>query len=387
MPDVFAVAKILVNHALRAHTGEIAIVAYYGSYAKGLATPTSDLDIFYIPDEGKGGSLCTQFVLDGLPYDFWPVSWEMAEGIASASSHRPWAVSASLIADAHVLYSRSPQDLERFQALQARIEALTRPENRRTMIGKGLDAFKEVLFQQGQMRLAAAHDDRAGLLWAGQKFVNGASNCLALVHQTYFSKGWGSNLPQVLALPGIPAGMEQDVRAILFPRDAESMLEAAGRLAQGVRDILLEVQAEGGEPAGVRETFKDFYFFVFEYRNKVLAACEAGDAVKACFAAFQLQEELCQLMNRVERGFYGTNFNLLGEYAGVYDEVGFPDLLEPAAQGDLKELAQRTRQLDARVRAWLEEHGVDLGILGSKEALRRFLEERDPVGKDKGGHA
>ena len=50
MSDVFEIAEILVSHAVRAHQDEIAIIAYYGSYAKGLASPTSDLDIFYIPD-------------------------------------------------------------------------------------------------------------------------------------------------------------------------------------------------------------------------------------------------------------------------------------------------------------------------------------------------
>ena len=66
MADVFRIAEILVSHAVRVHRDEVAIIAYYGSYAKGLASPTSDLDIFYIPHEGKAESLSSQFVLDGL---------------------------------------------------------------------------------------------------------------------------------------------------------------------------------------------------------------------------------------------------------------------------------------------------------------------------------
>ena len=106
MPDVLRVAEILVSHAVRVHGEDVAIIACYGSRAKGTASASSDLDIFYIPDDGKAGALSSQFVLDGLPYDFWPVSWGLAEAIADARSSRPWAVSASLIADAKVLHQR-----------------------------------------------------------------------------------------------------------------------------------------------------------------------------------------------------------------------------------------------------------------------------------------
>jgi hypothetical protein len=379
MSDVFEIAQILVSHAVRAHKDEIAIIAYYGSYAKGDASPTSDLDIFYIPDEGKARTLCSQFIIDDLPYDFWPVSWAMAEGIANADSKRPWAVSASLIADARVLYHRSQQDLERFNTLQARIAELKRPESRKVMVEKGLDAFKDVLFQLGQMRLAVTANDQAGTHLAGQDVVNSAVNCLALVNQTYFSKGWGANLSEILELPQRPSGLEGMIKAIILPQDSDSMLEAAGRLAQAVRGILFEAQTSLAAPEDAREVFKDFYFFIFEYMNKVLAACERMDVVKARFAAFQLQEEICQCMNKVKNGLYGADFNLFGEYSAAYVEAGFPDLLGPASQGDLVALARQVRRLDAHAREWLEDRSVELNVLGSKQELRRFLEHRDPL--------
>lgn len=84
-------------------------------------------------------------------------------------------------------------------------------------------------------------------------------------------------------------------------------------------------------------------------------------------------------MNKVENGFYGTDFNLLGEYTGSYEKAGFPDLLESASKGDLVELARQARQLDKKAREWLKSHSIELNILGSKEELHRFLTQRDPV--------
>ncbi|MBU1746889.1 MAG: nucleotidyltransferase domain-containing protein [Chloroflexi bacterium] len=376
-PNVFQIAEILVAHAVQAHRGDIAIIAYYGSYAKGTASPTSDLDLFYIPTEaGRAGSLCCQFIIDGLPYDFWPVSWEFAESIANARSGRPWAVSASLIADAQVLYHRSPEELDRFLALQARIAELTQPACRAEMVERALDAFKDTLFQLGQMRCAAP-DDVAGVLWAGQQFVNSAINCLALVNQTYFSKGWGANWPEVLRLAHRPDRLEELVEAILLSPDVDGILAAADRLAGDVRGILRTAQAALAEPGRPPDVFADFYFFVFEYRGKVLAACEREDVMVARCAAFQLQQEICQLMNKVDPGFYGTDWNLLGEYNGGYAQAGFPDLTEPAVQGDLVELARRVRRLDEGVRAWFERHSIALNILASEADLRRFLTQRD----------
>lgn len=379
MSDVFKIAEILVSHAVRAHKDEIAIIAYYGSHAKGLASPTSDLDIFYIPDEGKARSLCSQFIIDGLPYDFWPVSWEFAENIANAGSRRPWAVAASLIADAKVLYHRSQEDLDRFNALKARITELTRPESRKIMVERALDEFKNTLFQLGQMRFAVADDDVAGMRWASLKFVNSAVNCLALVNQTYFTKGWGADLSQVLKMPQKPDGLEEMIRNIIMPQDTDSMLEEAGRLAKEVRGILLAAQASISEPVDARNVFKDFYFFVFEYKNKVLSACEQKDVLAAGVAAFQLQEEICQLMNKVENGFYGADFNLLGEYTEAYEKAGFPDLLESASQGDLGELARQVRRLDEKAIEWFRSHSIELNILESEEELHWFLSQRDPV--------
>ena len=379
LPDVFRIADILVAHALCAHPGEIGIIAYYGSHAKGAASPTSDLDIFYIPDEGKARSLCTQFIIDGLPYDFWPVSWRLAHDIANGSSHRPWAVSASLIADAGVLYHRSQQDLERFAGLQARIVELTRPESRKLMVGKGLDEFKTTLFWLGQMRVALADGDVAGMRWAANQLLNSALNCLALVNQTYFTKGWGANLDQALAMEIKPDGLGQMIRGLIAAQDPGFVLEQAERLAREVRVILHAASRSVAEPVSVREVFQDSYFYYFEYKNKVLSACEHGDVVAAAYAAYDLQQDMSMFTYKAANGVEPADFHLLGEYSGPYEGAGFPDLLGPASKGDLVELARRVHQFDQKVREWFERHAIPLNILESEEELGRFLERRDPA--------
>ncbi|HHW25871.1 MAG TPA: hypothetical protein GXX23_00845 [Firmicutes bacterium] len=160
----------------------------------------------------------------------------------------------------------------------------------------------------------------------------------------------------------------------------DNVLSAADNLAKAVRRILLSAQASVGQPVEPREAFADFYFFVYEYMNKVLSACSRGDTYAAGYAAFMLQEEISNNLNKVERGFAPSDFNLLGEYSHAYAEAGFPDLTEAASAGDLPRLAGLVKELDERVRKWMEERGIPTGILSDEDDLRRFLERRDPPG-------
>lgn len=381
MTDVFKIADILISHAKRFHGNEIAIVVYHGSYAIGTATPTSDLDMYYVPDDGKAESLRTTFVIGGLPYEFECMPWKGLENIANAKSRNPWAVSASQVANAKVLYYRSEADLERFNALKARIAELTRPESRAYMVERGLEEFKTTLFQLGQMRLARAQDDGPGLHWAGWQFTCSAVNCLALVNQTYFSKGWGANMPQILAMRQRPADLETRLNGILQPQSPNQVMEQADQLALQVRKTLLAAQASLAEPAQAKEAFVDFYFDVHEYKAKVLSACERGDRLKASAAASALQQWICLLMNKVDKGFYGTDFNLLGEYIEGYQKAGFPDLTVLAAQGDLPALATQVRLLDEKVREWCTSRSVELNVLENEAALLQLLKRRDPGGE------
>ncbi|MBN2549485.1 MAG: nucleotidyltransferase domain-containing protein [Anaerolineales bacterium] len=379
MTDVFRIADILISHAVRVHGNKIALIVYYGSYARGTARSTSDLDIYYVPDDGEAESLRTTFVIGGLPFEFDGMPWKALENIANAKSRNPWAVSASEIADAKVLYYRSEADLERFNALKARIAELVRSESRGYMVERGLEEFKTTLFQLGQMRLAIAHNDMPGLHWAGWQFTCCAVNCLALVNQTYFSKGWGANMPQILALRQRPADLETMLNGILQPQSPDQVMEQADQLALQVHKTLLASQASLAEPSEAKEAFVDFYFDVHEYKTKVLSACERGDRLTASAAAFALQQLICELMNKVDKGFFGTDFNLLGEYLDGYLKAGFPDLTMFAAQGDLPALARQVQLLDEKAKEWFTSRSVELNILENEAALLQLLNRRDPA--------
>lgn len=375
---VFEVADILIAHARQVHGNDLALVAYYGSYALGEAKPTSDLDLYCVVEQGKTEFALATFILEGLPYDFGGKPWWVLENIANAKPGYDWIVSASQIADAKVLYSRAPADLERFEALRARIGALTRPESRAYMVERAMEEFQAVLIQRGQMQLALAGDDLPGLRLAGWRFTCCVANCLALVNQAYFAKSWGANLAYVLDLPLKPPDLQVHLNGILQPRTPRRELDHADRLTVGLRQVLLEAQGSLAAPREPKDVFVNFYFDVHEYKTKVLSACERGDVFTAGAAAFALQQMLCELMDQVLRGAPGTDFNLLGEYSAGYLAAGFPDLTDAVARADLASLARQVQALDEKARAWFPSHGIKLNILASESQLREFLAQKRP---------
>jgi hypothetical protein len=376
MTSVFEVAEVFVAESTAAFPGEIALIAYYGSHAKGTATETSDLDLFYIPDGKDTLAPLASVVVGGLPYDFWPVSWRMAEEIAAARGRRPWAVAASLVADARILFARSQQDRARFETLQGRIAELTEPDSRGTMVQRAIEAFPQALAALGQMRLALTAGDDPGFGWAGRKVIEACLNCLALTNQTYFSKGWGANFAEAEALQERPGALPASIERILRLETRSDALAAADGLVAAVRSILRVAQMRATAPATAIEVFRDFYSYVHEYVAKVAAACERGDVLGAGYAAALLEEQAAQLFHLLDRGYLPSEFNLVGEYRTAYLEAGLPDLHGAAATGDLASLAAAARKLDERMRAWLTGRGIDLCLLAGPEDLRSFLRDR-----------
>ena len=112
MTDVFQVADLLVSHALKRHAGEIDLIGYYGSYARGTAGPDSDLDLFYIPVEGKNPPAACTVLVEGRLFDFWAISWDTMEGFATGRI-RGWSFAPAIVHHAKILHARSDEQSAR----------------------------------------------------------------------------------------------------------------------------------------------------------------------------------------------------------------------------------------------------------------------------------
>lgn len=103
----------LRERAAGAFAGELSLVVSYGSHWNGTAGPLSDVDCYFVPKTERGQGFGGQFILQGVGYDIFPMSWERLENIARLEESL-----APLVGDAQVLYYGDEGDLERFRALE-----------------------------------------------------------------------------------------------------------------------------------------------------------------------------------------------------------------------------------------------------------------------------
>jgi hypothetical protein len=79
---------------------------------------------FFFPATDKAYELAKTFIIGGIGYDLFPMSWERIERMTELEEDN-----ASCVGDAVILYFRTEQDKERFLELQHRLkEHLSDPQ-------------------------------------------------------------------------------------------------------------------------------------------------------------------------------------------------------------------------------------------------------------------
>ncbi len=383
MYNVFEVAQVLIDNAVRTHGDAIDLICYYGSQARGDARPASDLDIFYVPAEGEAPPVGHTFLLEGRLFDFWAIRWETLEGFATGRL-RGWAFAPALVDQAQVLYARSAAQTERLLRLQARIHALQSPAARPQMIRRALGTFASVQACLARLRHAAAEENLTGAQYAAWQVIAAVWESLALANQVVFERGLAKSLREAERFDHRPVQLASLIATLATASAPAELLAAGEQLVTETRRVLRDLQDELAAPVPVREQFREAYPEIKDAVRKVLTACERGDPVVAGAEAWQLQAEVVHMLARTAMGWGHGDFNRYGELAAAYRNLDLPDLIEAAAAEDLDELHARTRRFDAVLRRFLTEHGVELGEFASLAALKQALAPGAPEERSAG---
>lgn len=323
--------------AVRDLPDDVALVAIYGSYVTGTAGPRSDIDCFFIPRTERGRGFARTFIIDGIGYDIFPMSWERVEGLAELREPL-----MPLLGDSVVLFAASPAEEERFLGLRARLDAnLADAELIRSR------ALERLRWARARWARAAAVQDIGALRTCAGLVAMDLAQAVAYANGTYFHRG--------------PKGIVSDLRGFartpvdFLPRFLELTATTGADAVRDLAETLLAATAEflgdddaapvpprppAGAPAVVDPAeLASLYEEITSSFTKVRVACEAGNAALAFITAVNLQD--C----------------LDSEVPGV---AGLPGLLDAHDPRDLGRLHARADEAERALVRFIEGAGAQI---------------------------
>jgi len=218
-----------------------------------------------------------------------------------------------MLAYSKVLWSRSEDDLRRFNSLKAQIEEYLKPEKKPFMIKKALDIYQEVYVVIAKLLI---EETLSGIRALAIKTAIECCEALGYANQTYFSSGWGSNHQEVLDLKHRPEKIQAQIETIASSMKKQEIREAVINLAQDTRKTLIKLQEDATESSNLKEKLRDYYPGIIEYVNKIKTSQKKGDKIKATFAAYTIQNELTHMLSHD----INTRFNTPSESSINYQK-------------------------------------------------------------------
>ncbi len=368
--DVFAVADIIVRHIKQHYAQDVAIVGYYGSYLQGRATERSDLDFFFIPATPRGREVELQFIIDGISFDFWPIAWERAERMAAFEE---W--NTTIIADCELLYVRSEEDRGRFMKLRETIAVTGDTANTGRLIHKAEEVMHACLVSLGRMRLTADLDDLTYCRVHAQDIAANVFQALALLNQTFFTRGWGHYREQIRAFRHQPEQLDQHLDRIMFSRSSEDIRQACEQLALSTLNLIAERKGSLESIRSYRERMKGYYEEERGMLNKLLTACEKGHYETAFFVAIGVQDGLARMLYAAEHGRWPGVADW-HECRAIYRRYKYPDLMLLLDPMDYEPLRLAVEDLIARLQEHLDAEGVEINRFDAVADFEDFYQGR-----------
>lgn len=274
--DLMRIVDIIKEKVACSYKDDIAIICLYGSFIQGTAHSKSDIDFYFIPRTSRGYELTKAFIINDVGFDFWAISWDRAEEIASYKQGF-----VSIIADAQVIWQSNDEDRERFEKL--RISALTPTVDLRERT-KQLYNQCEHLYCQ-----ICTSFDFIIQKQIASKLVSNVVEFIAVLNHTYTHRGWRYSIEEVSQLDSVPRDFLNDCQKILYSADSNE-------LQKRICNLFVQLQNLNSDKLNHTTDFKiafsGFYEEAKSIYNKLYHACDISDGVTAIMAGSSLQQDI-----------------------------------------------------------------------------------------------
>lgn len=362
------ILNIIKKRILEDYQNDISMLVRYGN-KKDRQEKNLGLGLYFIPKTEKGKSLSIQFIVEGVSYDLFPISWDRL--IANAAMDSPQAY---LLLDTEVVYCADEEALERFNGLKESVEIMLSGRYEEALLNKAYEYFNETYIYLHNMVLYG--ESLQSLRLEAGKLVNKIANVLGFANQTYYQNGNGSVLRDSMQLECLPVDYQKLVDGVLFAETGDQVYKNACELVKVTRVFLLAKKKENAQ----EESFEILFTGYYEELKKSINKCRNALDQKDYYALYELlsfiQEEVAQFLAKVEEGIWYDDRNAWLEYQKSFFGYFDQDLLEMVSKRDDEGIRTAIDRFESDFRDLMKENTIHLMEYASLDAF-----EQDFLGK------
>lgn len=296
---------------------------------------------FFIPATKAGYKLAQTFIIDGIGYDLFPMSWERVEGLASINESL-----TTCLADGVILYAKSDADRERFIHLQKKLQDnLADPsftyKKGLEKINTAMELYKTMLFENS--------------LGSGRKasgfIADYLSQAVATVNGVYFKRGPENQISHLAEMYQVPEHFSTLFESLIAAKSLETIKTLCYQMIETTRAFFEGIMPEKKQ-SPQEYNYEDLACWyeegVYTFRRIYYYAAQ-----KDVFNAFA----------------WGYHFQR--EFDAIEEEFGLEpmDLMGVFDPENLDAFAARAKAIDASIRGEIEKRGVTLREYDSLDAF------------------
>lgn len=292
------IALLVSNHKIVEEQGELEGFSFY-----------------FVSKTEKGNQMSTQFIIDGLSYDLYPMSWNRL--ISNAAMDSPqW----SLFLETEVVYCGDEKALERFNGLKEGLKKVLMDDSRKIRINKAYEFFNESYIYLYNMNRYAY--DLKSVRLEGTKLLWKISVALAFINAHYHTSGSGARIKESLSMKILPKDYDNLVDGIIFGKDSKSVYEKSIKLVDATRDLLLSIRNSDVQKEPYETIFTGYYEEIKRYIEQCRGALEKKDYFVLYENGAYLLEEIGEFTTKVCEGVWYDDRNAYCEYNKYFgDEI------------------------------------------------------------------
>ncbi len=274
------VIDLLINKIKQDYQDDIAMVVMMGSHLYHDTHAKSDLDLYFIPKTARGYRLGFVFIMEGIGFDFWPISWERIERIARREER-----TTSIITEGKILYHGSKTDLDRFESYRRMALDTAHQDRLNHLADDQLKDARSAWFDVSQATTLSQSKRHA------MTVLGYLTEAISLYNGIPIKRGRGKLKKEILDMPLIPEGFSDYYETIFVATKIEAIQRATRDLIVSTRTMFNHHQTTKPQQ-DFQSLATGFYEELINAYHKIERAVSIQDHHTVLFVVKEIEHEL-----------------------------------------------------------------------------------------------